>query len=156
MTNPFTPPRTWVQLETPDRDTLNTHIRDQFRHIKDPPYGASALTSGVTFTNTAFTGIASALAIGLTTYGGIVEVGLIGAAAAGGGQLYLDVAIDGTRIAAGASGIIQRNTTGNAFFNYPATGIPSGAHSVVLYGRVDGGANAVLLSGALFWAMEYP
>ena len=154
--NEWRVPRDWSALEDIPFDTLNAHIRDQFIHIKAPPYAASALIATVSFSNGSYTGITSALTFNLTTYGGMIEFGFVGNLAANGGNGFLDVAIDNTGQAPSTNGYVIRTSTANACFNAMATGIASGAHSIVLNGMVDGGGDAKLISGAVFWAGEVP
>lgn len=160
MGSAYVVPRTWVNDEIPDADMLNTHIRDQFYHMKYPPFGASALEAGVTFTNTTFASINSALSITLTTFGGTIGVAL-NTRAMGWGLAYTmmtDATVDGTTIG-GVSGLgcvdFEGPITANASFVAFTAGVPSGAHTIVAVTRVAGDSGRIF-SGATFYAWEVP
>lgn len=147
-------PRTWVADEIPPTAIFNAHIRDQMLHIKSPPVGMSALAANVTITATTFTNVNTALNVGLTTYGGILEVN--GAGGGAGDRTYVDVAVDGTRVGPGSNGLIDAAGTGNRSFNVRVTGIASGAHVIALQAKVDGGNAGRIVSGYVFEVMEIP
>ena len=152
-------PRTFVADELITSDIMNSAIRDTFRHIKAPPYGASALAATIAITATTFTNVNSALAVGITTYGGMLDISFVGGGAhvgAGNEFLYCDAAVDGTRVTPGSNGAIQRGGTGNVSFFARATGIASGAHVVTLQAKVSTSSDGTIMSGAVLEVMEVP
>lgn len=160
MGSAFSTPRTWVNDEIPDADMLNTHIRDQFYHMKYPPYGASALEADIVITSTSFASINTALSIGLTTFGGTIGVALNTQVLGWGGNTIVmtDVTVDGTRIGPGSSGLGAMSMdaiTGNASFAAFTAGVASGAHTIVAVARV-GGESAKFFSASTLYAWEVP
>lgn len=172
MTPIWTPPRTWATGELVTAALLNAHLRDNLEFLKTPPTGAYTLneTADYTTTSTAFVDVdAARLALTLVTAGGDVLVGFTGTFGRSGVTLliYLDVEVDGARLAGDDGLLFEQFGTGGAndkvlHFVALKRGLPAGSHTFKLQWRVNTGL-ATLYAGAgtlnkdvhpQFWARE--
>jgi hypothetical protein len=164
----WTTPKTWADQELVTADLLNTHLRDNLEALKEPPSGNYECdeTSEYTTTSTSFVDVdATNLVMTLATGGGNVMVHFHGNLQHSGssGRIYLDVEVDGTRVA-GDDGIVWG--AGDAIFDLTftrlITGLSAGDHIFKLQWKTSA-ATATLYAGAgtsnkdthpQFWARE--
>ena len=168
----WTDPHTWVDGEVVDADIYNTHVRDNLNALKNPPSDSYVLdeVSDYATTSAAFVDIdATNLSLTITTTGGDVVVGFVGAIkhTTAGALLYLDLELDGTRIG-GDDGILVAQCPVNGYavnmsFQYLITSLAAGTHTISLQWKTSA-ATATLPAGAgtanydvhpLFWIKEW-
>lgn len=158
----WTTPKTWQVDELLTAADLNTHLRDNLNALKAPPtaHVACAESSDYTTTSTTFVDVdSSKLTLTITTNGGDVMVGFHGAVRSSDswGNVYLDVAVDGTR-EGGANGLVlaQSNTINPVGFVHLVSGLAAGEHTFTLQWRVSGNTGTLFAVdlAAQFWVRE--
>ena len=99
----WTQPKTWASEPLTSTD-MNTHLRDNLEALKDPPSNNYELNEASNYTTTSTTFVdvdATNLSLTIVTHGGDIMVHFHGMFDhnTNGGYVFLDVDLDGTRIA---------------------------------------------------------
>lgn len=162
----WTTPRNWIANELIDEDILNEQIRDNMIALKDPPSDSYVLDEVAEYSGAAVWADIDAgnLSFTLVTGGGDVMVSFAGTfyTTAGTLAIYLDVDVDGGRIA-GDDGIIAESVTTTArsiTFTRLIEGLAADTHVFTLQWNAPANARLAAGSGAAhdvhaqFWARE--
>lgn len=153
----WTLPRSWATDDLVDETMMNQQVRDNLLYLHSGRPGATVArdnnasysTSSLNFVNIDGTN----LSLTITTTGGKVLVLFTGAFSEAGSlalNVYLDIAVDGTRIgAAGAYGLCKaslNNTAQTLSIAKVVMGLAAGAHTFTVQWMVDSSV-AYLLAG---------
>jgi hypothetical protein len=144
-------PRTWSVGELVTAALLNQHLRDNLEYLKTPPTALYVVnqSSDYTTTSTSFVNVDNTnLALTINTSGGDVLIGFFGYISNGGGTIYLDVELDGVRIA-GDDGLLRGAAAATQHYAFVLlkSGVSVGTHTFKLQWKVNSGT-ATLFAGA--------
>ncbi len=147
----WTTPKTWSVDELLTAADLNEQLRDNMNALKSPPSAEYTLNEASDYSTSSTTFVdvdGTNLALTVNTNGGDVMVHFHGVINSSGNRVYLDVDVDGSRVA-GDDGI-----TGGYFsnrmpisFTRLLTGLSAGEHTFTLQWKVSGGS-ATMFAGA--------
>jgi hypothetical protein len=142
----WTQPKTWSSEPLTSSD-LNTHLRDNLEELKDPPSEQYVLNQGTDYTTTSTSWVNvdnTNLAFTLTTNGGDVLVHVHLPVVGSGGIVYLDLEVDGTRLA-GDDGLARAAAGGVAIVSFTRliTGLAAGSHTIKLQWKVGAGTGTI-------------
>lgn len=143
---------------------FNAYIRDNQLALKDPPSqnyesneGSNYSTSSTTYSNVDL----SDFTLSITTTGGDVMISGVFTTS---GRGYIDVSVDGTRIANDTNGgLVQTNGVDVGNFTRVITGLSAGSHTFILMFKSFSGAAYTIYAGAAtasydvhpqFWVRE--
>jgi hypothetical protein len=157
----WTPPRTWVAGEIPTADTFNAHIRDNLLTLKTPTRAETRINFGSNYTTTSLSWVEIdpvVLSQTIVTNGGqllvVVRPGL--SISASPGFVYLDIAIDGTRIGNTTFGMAQASLADNGVAVnggiYWSPVLAAGTHTIRPQWKVSTGTGS--LSYIDWWTVE--
>lgn len=151
---PWTNPKTWTTGELLSAADLNTQLRDNLNALKAPPSAQFLANESTNYTTTSTTFVnvdntAGKFNLTITTTGGDVMIGFTGNFNTGGFNLYLDVELDGARIA-GDDGLLVVSgavAVQHGSFVHLKTGVTAASHTFKLQWKMGGGTGT-LYAGA--------
>lgn len=154
----WTTPKTWSTGELVTAANMNLHVRDNLNALFSPNFGRSAYTSGAnhTTTSTSFVNVdATNITFSVTSAGGMYWLGFTGRAFVNSGvnNMFIDIAVDGTRLGDATNGLIRpTSTTAGGFFLVmaPAT-LTAGSRTITLQWRVSAGTGTLESTTTVNW-----
>lgn len=150
----YTQPTTRNTGDSITASIWNTDLVDNVIALKNPPSASYVANEAAnwTTTSTSFVDVdATDLSLSITTTGGDVMIGFHGNVSGANISVYLDVAMDGTRLGTddGFIGVFVTTTVTNGTVGFVrlVTGVSAGAHTFKLQWRVSSGTGT-LYAGA--------